>query len=123
MENLIHHMLQMSARRFPAKEALVHGEDRLVYSEVAGRVERLAAGLRAAGLHRGDRIGIYLEPSVAQVISIFAISHAGGVFVPINGQLFPEQVSHIARDCGMKGLITRTARLSALSDVLPQISC
>jgi acyl-CoA ligase (AMP-forming) (exosortase A-associated) len=123
MENLIHHMLQMTARRFPEKEALVHGGERLTYSDVAGRVERLAAGLRAAGLRRGDRIGIYLEPSVAQVLSIFAISQAGGVFVPINGQLFPEQVSHIVTDCRMKGLITRAARLSALADVLPQISC
>jgi acyl-CoA ligase (AMP-forming) (exosortase A-associated) len=123
MENLIHHMLHMSAERFPENEALVHGGERLSYCDVAGRVERLASGMRAAGLRRGDRIGIYLEPSVAQVLSIFAISQAGGVFVPVNGQLFPEQVSHIARDCGMKGLITRTARLSALAEVLPQISC
>ena len=45
----------------------------------------------------------------------------GGVFVPINIQLFPEQVGHIARDCGMKGLITRPARLSTLTSLLPEI--
>jgi len=122
MENLVHHMLHLSAQRFPEKEALVHGAERLSYCEVRGRVQRLAGALRAAGVRRGDRVGIYLEPSVAQVVSIFAVSEAGGVFVPINGQLFPEQVSHIAGDCGMKAMITRTGRLSALAEVLPRIS-
>jgi acyl-CoA ligase (AMP-forming) (exosortase A-associated) len=121
MDSLIWHLLRESARRTPEKEALVHGEERLSYREVADRVDRLAAGLQAAGLRRGDRIGIYLEPSVAQVLSIFAVSRAGGVFVPINIQLFPEQVGHIARDCGMKGLIARSARLSTLAGSLPEV--
>jgi acyl-CoA ligase (AMP-forming) (exosortase A-associated) len=121
MQFLIWHLLRESSQRTPDKEALVHGEERLSYRELADRVERLAAGLQAAGLRRGDRIGIYLEPSVAQVLSIFAVSQAGGVFVPINVQLFPDQVAHIAKDCGMKGLITRSARLSALTPLLPQI--
>jgi acyl-CoA ligase (AMP-forming) (exosortase A-associated) len=121
MDFLIWHLLRESARRLSDKEALVHGDERLTYREVAGRVERLAAGLHEAGLRRGDRIGIYLEPSVEQVLSIFAISQAGGVYVPINAQLFPEQVSHIARDCGMKGLITRPARLSSMAALIPEI--
>lgn len=121
MDFLIWHLLRESARRLPENEALVHGEERLTYRETAERVKRLAAGLVEAGVRRGDRVGIYLEPSVAQVLSIFAISQAGGVFVPINVQLFPEQVTHIAKDCGMKGLITRPARLSSLAPLLPQI--
>jgi acyl-CoA ligase (AMP-forming) (exosortase A-associated) len=121
MDFLIWHLLRESARQFPDKEALVHGDDRLTYREVAGRVERLAGGLQEAGLRRGDRIGIYLEPSIEQVLSIFAISQAGGVYVPINMQLFPEQVAHIARDCGMKGLITRPARLSNMAALIPEI--
>ena len=121
MNFLIWHLLRESARLFPDKEALVHGEERLTYREVMDRVERLADGLQNAGLSRGDRIGIYLEPSVAQVLSIFASSQADGVFVPINVQLFPEQVTHIAKDCGMKGLITTPAKLSALAPLLPQM--
>jgi acyl-CoA ligase (AMP-forming) (exosortase A-associated) len=121
MDFLIWHMLRESARRLPEKEALVKGEERLSYREVAGRVERLAAGLRDAGLVRGDRIGIYLEPSVAQVLSIFGVSRAGGVFVPINAQLFPEQVTHITKDCGMKALITTPQKLSPLAASLPQV--
>lgn len=121
MDFLIHHMLRTSAHHLPDKEALVHGDHRLSYREVARRSSGLAIGLRRAGLLRADRIGIYLDPSVAQVISIFGTSEAGGVFVPINATLFPEQVGHIARDCGMKGLITTPAKLPTLAAVLPQL--
>lgn len=122
MDFLIWHLLRESARRAPQKEALVHGGERLSYSEVAQRVDRLAAGLQSAGLRRGDRMGIYLEASVPQAISIFGISRAEAVYVPINALLHAEQVMHIARDCGMKGLITTAAKLSSLAEVLPQIA-
>jgi acyl-CoA synthetase (AMP-forming)/AMP-acid ligase II len=97
MDFLIHHMLRTSAMRFPEKEALVHGEQRLTYGAVASQVAGLACGLREAGLQRGDRLGIYFDPSIPQVLSIFGIAQAGGVFVPINHLLFPDQVAHIAR--------------------------
>ena len=118
MDYLIHHMLQSSARRHPDKEALVHGERRLSYREVATRCASVAAGLRDAGMCRGDRVGIYLDPSIDQVLSIFSVSQAGGVYVPINTVLFPDQVAHIVRDCGMKALITTPEKLEALAPVL-----
>ena len=121
MDFLIHHMLHASARRLPDKEALVHGGERLSYKDVQRRVAGLAHGLRAAGACRGDRIGIYLDASVPQALSIFAISRAGGAYVPVNGLLFPDQVAHIARDCQMKGLITTPEKLQTLSAALKDI--
>src|SRR5579863_2856193 len=114
MEFLVHHMLRSSAARYPKKEALVHGSVRLTYADVERKVRGLAAGLRSAGLQRGERVGIYLDASVAQVTSIFGTSSAGGVFVPANSVLFPEQVAHIARDCGISALITSSAKLASL---------
>ena len=121
MDFLIHHMLRTSARRRPDAEALVHGEERLSYAAVERRVSGLARGLREAGLLRGDRIGIYLDASVPQALSIFGVSRAGGVYVPINGLLYPEQVGHIARDCQMKGLITTRQKLEALAQTIKEI--
>ncbi len=121
MDFLIWHLLRESARRAPEKEALVHGDQRLNYREVSCLVDVLAAGLLGAGLNRGDRVGIYLEASVPQVVSIFATSRAEGVFVPTNALLHADQVAHIARDCAMKGLITTPTKLASLIEVLPQI--
>lgn len=121
MDFLIHHMLQTSARRSPEKEALVHSEQRLSYSDVARRVGGFAQGLRSIGIRRGDRVGIFLEASVAQSLSIFAVSQAGGVYVPINSLLHSQQVQHICNDCQMRGLITTPAKLKELSSVLDQM--
>ena len=121
MDFLIWHLLRESARRTPDKEALVHGDQRLSYGQVARQTAGLATGLHGAGMKRGDRIGIYLEASVPQVISIFGVSQGEGVYVPINVALHADQVMHIARDCGMKGLITTPAKLASLIEALPQV--
>jgi acyl-CoA ligase (AMP-forming) (exosortase A-associated) len=121
MDFLVHHMLLRSAQRLPEKEALIHGSERLAYGEVVRRTTGLGEGLRQAGVRRGDRVGIYLEPSVPQVLSIFGVSQAGGVFVPISPLLFPEQVAHIAADCRMTGLITTGTRLASLAGVLKSL--
>ena len=125
LDYLLHHMLRSSTELYPQKEALVHGQQRLAYAEVDRAVTNLAAGLRSAGLCRGDRIGIWLEPSMAQVFSIFAANRANAAFVPINHLLFPEQAAHIIADCGMKALITTKSRallLSAMIRDIPSVS-
>ena len=122
MDFLIHHMLQTSAQRHPEKEALVHAGRRLTYAAVERQVTGLAAGLVTAGASRGDRIGIYLDASIPQVLSIFGVAKAGAVFVPVNGLLFPEQVTHIANDCGMKGLITSADKLAALGAAVKEMA-
>ena len=121
MDFLIHHLLRTSAARLPDKDALVHAGRRLSYREVRASVSGLARGLRSAGVARGDRVGIYLEASVPQALSLFAVSLAGGVFVPINGLLRAEQVAHIVRDSGMRVLITTGTRLASLATVLKEL--
>jgi acyl-CoA ligase (AMP-forming) (exosortase A-associated) len=86
----------------------------------------LAHALVAAGVSRLDRVAVFLEKSVAETLVILSASKAGGVFVPINHLLFPEQVEHILRDCTPKVLVTSGARLARLRDVIeraPGLAC
>jgi acyl-CoA ligase (AMP-forming) (exosortase A-associated) len=121
MNSLVWHLLRETVERQPQKEALVHLDDRLSYAEVASRVDGLATGLRAVGLRRNGRVGIYLDASIPQVLSMFGVSRAEGAFVVINALLRAEQVMHIARDCGMSGLITTPSKLESLLEVLPDM--
>ncbi len=118
---MIHHMLQASAELLPEKEALVHADQRLSYAELWRAVGSLAHGLRSAGLERGARLGIFLDASTAQALSIFAASAAHAVFVPIHPQLVPHQVAHILNDCNVQGLVTTKERLAALRDVIHEV--
>ena len=118
MDFLIHHMLRTTAAGSSSAEALVHGDQRLTYAEISELVAGLAQSLRDAGVRRGERVGIYLEAGIPQVLSIFGVSQAGCVFVPINAFLFPEQVAHIACDCGISVLITTATKLESLAPIL-----
>jgi len=120
MDYLIHHMLQSSARRSPDKEAIVYRDQRLTYADLAAKTATLARGLQNVGVERHDRVGIYLEPSLDQALSVLATSQANGVFVPIHHSQFPQQVAHIINDCGMKGLVTTTSKAETLLAVLDE---
>ena len=117
MDALLHDLLRSSAARFPGKEAIVHRNRHMTYAETWRAVTSLASRLKSAGLERGDRLGVFLDASIPQALSIFAASAADAIFVPIHHSLFPEQVAHILSDCG-QGLITTKARLAGLSEVL-----
>ncbi len=121
MDYLVHHMLWNSATRFPEKAAVVYREKAITYLDVLKRVSVLAEGLQRIGVARSDRVGIFLDPSVELVISIFGISQASAVFVPINGLLLADQVGHIAQDCEMRGLITTRKRIGTLRDVISKL--
>ncbi len=114
MDYLVHHFLRSSAQAYPEKLALICEGERLTFSQTYSRVLKVAHHLRHHGLQKGDRVGVYLDPSVDQVISIFGILAAGGVFVPINNTLMREQVTHIVHDCQMEGLVTTEKKFASL---------
>ena len=121
MDFLVHHMLWSSAKRLPEKTALVYREESVTYGDLLSQVSGVATGLRQIGIERGERVGIYLDPSIELVVSIFGVSQAGAVFVPINGLLLADQVGHIAQDCGMRALITIKKRLPDLQKVIEKL--
>lgn len=121
MTDLIHDLIFAAAERSPDAEALSYLDQRMCYAMLAGQVKARAGGLRAFGLGRGERLAVYLEKRFETVIALFAATAAGGVFVPINPVLKPEQVAFIMIDCNVRVLVTSLARLRLLQTAL--LSC
>ncbi|WP_395403754.1 acyl-CoA ligase (AMP-forming), exosortase A system-associated [Pseudoduganella sp. UC29_106] len=118
MSDLIHDLLLRSAQRTPGAEALVYGQRRLNYGELAGLVRQTASALLASGLERGERVAVYLEKNIENVAAMFGAAAAGGAFVPVNPLLKPEQVAYILADCNVRVLVTSIDRLRLLQDAL-----
>ena len=55
-----HEVLARAALLAPDVEAVVTATERITYGELAALVPRIRAGLAAAGIGRGDRVGICL---------------------------------------------------------------
>jgi acyl-CoA ligase (AMP-forming) (exosortase A-associated) len=117
---LLNELVAVAAERTPGAPALTHGAATLSYAELATAVGGFASGLMELGLARGERVAIYLEKRFETVIASFGAPAAGGVFVPLNPLLKPEQVGFILRDCDVRVLVTSPERLVQLGDVLTQ---
>lgn len=118
MRTHLHHLLAERADTHPDDPAVTYRDDTLTYGEAWRQAQRVAAQLRGLGLERGDRVAVYLEKRLETIASIFGISAAGGVFVPINHVLKPPQVAHIVNDSGARVLITSSDRWHPLTTTL-----
>ncbi|MDH3740343.1 MAG: long-chain fatty acid--CoA ligase [Hyphomicrobiales bacterium] len=83
----------------------------LTYREIAGQVDRLAAGLQARGLGRGHRIGLFLPNAPYYVVAYYAILKIGAVVVNFNPLYTIEELDIQARDAGVVAMITLDLKL------------
>ncbi|ACU75844.1 acyl-CoA ligase (AMP-forming), exosortase system type 1 associated [Catenulispora acidiphila DSM 44928] len=103
----------------PERPAVTFKDGTLTYGRLAEQVGAAAAGLRALGLERGDRVLIYLEKRLETVVALFAASAAGLVVVPVNPLLKAGQVGFIAGDCTARAVLTSPERLQTVREDLP----
>ena len=96
------HMLRDTVERYPGREALAEtgGGPRLTYRELWDRSARVAGGLRAAGVARGDRVALRLGNGVDWVLAFFGTVLAGAVVVPVNTRLADDEVAYVVSDSG-----------------------
>ena len=88
----------------------------LSYRELSGRVSRLAAGLLARGVNRGEHVALLMSNVPQFWESILACWHAGLVPVPINAKLHPREIAYILQHSESR-LCLATAELAAGIDV------
>ncbi len=120
---LLHELLTVAAERSPDAAALVSAGSTLNYATLHAQVQGLAAGLLSLGLGRTERVAIWLDKRLESVVASFAVPAAGGVFVPVNPLLKPDQVAHIVRDSGAVALLTSAQRLELVGGVLEGCTC
>ncbi|GER00209.1 acyl-CoA ligase (AMP-forming), exosortase A system-associated [Iodidimonas gelatinilytica] len=102
----------------PERLALKAGKVSRTYGALAAELEQVAAGLCAVGLKRFDRVAVYLDKRIETVSAFFGSAMAGGIFVPCNPVLKPQQVGHILRDCTARILISSRTRIEAMAETL-----
>ena len=95
-----------SARRFPAKTALVAGPERLSYRDFADRAAAFATQLVNQGVQRGDRVVLFLHNSPEAVIAVFGTLLAGGVVSMVNPGTKADKLAYVLNHCTAKALVT-----------------
>lgn len=98
------HVLQRALALYPQRLAVVDGNLRLTYRQLAERVQRLAAGLLGLGLKRGDRVAILDWNSHRYLEMFYACAHAGLAFMPVNSRLALPELRYVLKDSDARAL-------------------
>ena len=85
--------------------AILSDEGATTYGELDRLVRGFAAALLARGLHRGDRVVLILPDSLAFAVAFWGTLAAGGVAVPVNPLLTPQDHRAIVDDCEARTLV------------------
>lgn len=94
-------MLRTQVERRPDSEAVVElGGERLTYRDLWDRAARVAGGLRAAGVKRGDRVAVRYPAGNTWVVAFWGVLFAGGVVVAVNTRSSRPEVDFILSDSG-----------------------
>jgi fatty-acyl-CoA synthase len=116
--------LDETIRRFPDRDALIvpFQDVRLTYREFGEQVDRLARGLIAAGLARGDRAGIWSPNNAEWVIVQYATAKAGVILVNINPAYRTHELEYALSKSGCRMLISAVAfRTSAYRTMVEEV--
>ena len=98
--------LDVTAVRYPEKDAIRFFGARLSYAELKRQVDAVAGWLqRVANIAPGDRVLLYLQNSPQHVIATYGILRAQGVVVPVNPMNRAEELRHYISDSGARVVI------------------
>ena len=108
LEQTIGDSLDAAVAKHPDREALVDRAQgvRLSYRELGEQVDRLARALLAAGVEKGDRVGIWSPNTAEWVFVQFATAKVGAVLVNINPAYRTHELTYVLNQAGIRVLVT-----------------
>jgi fatty-acyl-CoA synthase len=121
-------LLDETIARFPRHDAVVHYERdlRQSWSEFGADVDRLAKGLMAMGVQKGDRVAIWATNVPHWVTLMFATARIGAILVTVNTSYRDKELEYLLRQSECQTLfMTDVYRdhdfIAILESVLPEV--
>ncbi|MGC3994330.1 MAG: amino acid adenylation domain-containing protein [Propionicimonas sp.] len=113
-------ILRATAARHPDSAAIEDPAGTLTYAELLAAVEQRAAALVAAGVRRGDRVGVRLPSGTRELYAgILSVLAAGAAYVPVDADDPAERAelvfgeADVAGVLAVEGYVARTVRAGA----------
>jgi long-chain acyl-CoA synthetase len=98
--------IEHASRCFADRPAVIDGDRRMTYRELADRCSLLADALGRIGVVRGDRVALLAVNGHRYLEVFFGLPAAGIVVVPLNTRLAPTELAHIVQHSGARVLVT-----------------
>jgi aspartate racemase len=107
-------VFEQVAQLHPDAIALVQGDIQMTYEQLNRRANRLARGLRHAGVKSEAMVVCCLERSVEMIVAFLAVLKAGGAYVPLDPDHPRARLDFILEDTGTSLILTRKSVASSV---------
>ena len=103
--------LDRTAARFPDRDAVVDraASLRWTYAEFVAEVDALALGFLAAGIGKGDRVGIWAPNCAEWTLTQYATAKVGAILVNINPAYRSHELQYVLQQAGIRMLVSAAA--------------
>lgn len=103
-------MVTTSALAHPDAPMIDFMGRRFSYGTMFGQIRRIACGLQAMGVKKGDRVGLYLPNTPHYVAAYYGALIAGAIVVNFSPLYTAAELEHQVEDSGTKILFTLSAK-------------
>ena len=113
-----------NVHKFPDKEAVIYGKTRLTYKQFNERINRLAHALLDIGIKKGSKVAILSFNCNQFLEAYYALGKIGGVAVPLNFRLHPEELAYMVNHSDAEAFIVGEPFVQMVKDMqkdLPQV--
>ncbi|WP_149541403.1 class I adenylate-forming enzyme family protein [Siccirubricoccus phaeus] len=117
---MLHRWLDAHADHTPDRVALQFEGARLTYADLATAAGRLAGGLAASGIGRGDRVAFLGLNHPAQLLLLAACARLGAILVVLNWRLAPAELRFALEDSGARLLLATEEQTALAAAALPE---
>jgi len=97
-----------AARIFGDREALVSGTGRWTFAALSAATDRLAKGLIATGVARGDRVAIHMPNCDHWILAMLAVARAGATLVPVHAAATARELAEAVESAACTALIVKS---------------
>lgn len=120
-QRLLGEALLISAKKDPSKTAIIVKGKEYSYAELLESAQKLAFHLVKCGIKKGDRVAICIENSWQSIVSVYAATLSGAVFLVINPQTKADKLQYILNDSEAKILISSSMLKYELNAALSEV--
>lgn len=111
--------LDVTAMRYPSRDAIIHYGKAMTYAQLHDEVRRLAGYMqKTLGVEKGERVLLYMQNCPQFVIAYYAILRCDAVVVPVNPMNRTGELEHYVSDTGARVALLGQELLPALESLL-----
>ncbi|MER7934543.1 MULTISPECIES: amino acid adenylation domain-containing protein [unclassified Streptomyces] len=112
-------MLRAATLAQPDRTAVSCGTERLTFRQFRQRSTTMAGHLRRLGAAPDDPVGIFMEPSVDLMVSVWGVLHAGAPYLPLSPEYPDERLRYMIEDSRTRLIVTDEPSASRLAALTP----